>query len=120
MKEVYQSLTIDVIAKCAFGIEVNSVKPSGLDKSSKFYTTVAETFSAFCMTNRWVSYIFLVFFNLFPEAAPASIIFRDKTFGCKLMLLLSKHQFVNKSFNKTSELQQNYFIRNVFRHQRHN
>ena len=23
MKEVYQSLTIDIIAKCAFGIEVN-------------------------------------------------------------------------------------------------
>ena len=85
MKEVYQSLTIDVIAKCAFGIEVNSVKPSGIDTSSKFYTTVLSVFSAFCMTNRWMSYIFLVFFNLFPEAAPASIIFPEKIFDCKFM-----------------------------------
>ena len=120
MKEVYECLTIDVIAKCAFGIEVNSVKPSGLDKSSKFYKAVVGTFSAFCMTNRWMSYIFLVFFNLFPEAAPVRFIFPEKIFDCKFMLLLSKQQFMNKALLRNLSFNKNYFIRNIFRHQRHN
>jgi hypothetical protein len=92
MKEVYQSLTIDVIAKCAFGIEVNSVQPSGLNKTSKFYSAVTETFASFVMTNRWTSYIFLVFFNIFPEAAPASFILPEKIFDCKFMVLISKYK----------------------------
>ena len=83
MKEVYQSLTIDIIAKCAFGIEVNSVQPSTLNKSSKFYSSAIDTFSSFVMTNRWASYFFLVFFNIFPEALPASVIFPGKVFDCK-------------------------------------
>ena len=78
MKELYQSLTIDVIAKCAFGIEVNSVQPSGINKSSKFYSCAIETFSSFVFSNRWAAYFFNLFFNIFPDALPASVIFPQK------------------------------------------
>ena len=84
MKDIYQSLTIDIIAKVAFGIEVNSVQPSGLNKSSKFYSSVVETFGSYTMSDRWTSYFFLVFFNMFPGALPASVILPGKQMDCKL------------------------------------
>ena len=85
MKEVYQSLTIDVIAKCAFGIEVNSVQPSGLDKSSRFYSSAVETFGSFTMSDRWTAYFFLLFFNMFPEILPTSLLFPGKAMDCKFL-----------------------------------
>ena len=85
MKEVYQSLTIDVIGKCAFGIEVNSLQNNGIDVANKFYSSAIETFSSFIITNRWMSYFFLLFFNMFPELLPASLLFPTKQMDCKFI-----------------------------------
>ena len=86
MKEVYASLTIDVIGKCAFGIEVNSLQSSEIDRSNKFYSSALETFSAFLLTNRWISYFWLFFFNMFPELLPGSLLFPAKQMDCKFIL----------------------------------
>ncbi len=87
MKEIYQSVTIDIIAKCVFGIELNSVEPSTLNKSNRFYSSAINTFSAGAMTNRWISYFWLLFFNIFPEALPASVVLPGKVFDCKYKFL---------------------------------
>ena len=84
MKEVYQSLTIDVIAKCAFGIEVNSLKPTGIDKTNKLYRSAIDVFAAFLLTNRWIGYFFIFAFYIFPDLTPASWTFPADTMDCKL------------------------------------
>ena len=85
-KTVYQSLTIDVIAKCAFGIEINSLKPNGIDKTNKLYKAAIDTFAAFAFTDRWTSYFFLFGFYMFPDLMPVSMSFPTGTMDSKCIL----------------------------------
>ena len=84
MKEVYQALTVDVIGKCAFGIEVNSLKSDQIDISNPFFSSAVEVLGSYNITNRWMSYLFL-FFNIFPELAPSEGLFPAKQMDCKLI-----------------------------------
>ena len=88
MKEVYQSLTVDVIGKCAFGIEVNSLQKDRLDTTNKFYSSAVDTFSSFVISNRWMSLFWLFFFNMFPELLPVSSLFPTKQMDCKYLPFL--------------------------------
>ena len=90
-KTVYQSLTIDVIAKCAFGIEINSLKPNGLDKTNKLYKAAIDTFAGFNFTDRWTSYFFLFGFYMFPDLMPISWSFPTGTMNGKFILQTQIH-----------------------------
>ena len=94
LKEVYQSLTIDIIGKCAFGIEVNSLQPSKIDRSNKFYKTAIDTFSTFTMTNRWMAYFWTLFFNMFPGVLPAQFLFPANQMDCKSLPNRSIHIYI--------------------------
>ena len=87
MKEVYQALTIDVIGKCAFGIEVESLKSDRIDGSNRFYSSAIEAFASFVLTNRWMSYFFLVGFNMFPGLIPSAWLLPTTQFDCKCMAI---------------------------------
>ena len=88
-KTIYQSLTIDVIAKCAFGIEINSLQPKGIDKTNKLYKAAIDTFAAFAFTDRWTSYFFLLGFYMFPDLMPVSMSFPTGTMDSKCILDVS-------------------------------
>ena len=76
-------MTIDVIAECAFGIEVNSLQPNGIDKSNKLYKAAIDTFAAFRLEDRWSSYFMNLAFYMFPDLMPISMSFPTSTMDCK-------------------------------------
>ena len=62
IKEMFQCLSLDIIANCAFGIETDSFK----NPSNELFKSCMKTFTDLQISNMGDNIAFHLFFGLFP------------------------------------------------------